>query len=72
MLSKNTPFKSLEPTDKVPEGLGESLFSEVNMIRDTMSILSHFTTHFIQTIIVTVSVEKKDPQKDVPKLFSDS
>ena len=60
MPSENSTFKSLESTDKVPEHLGESLFSEVNMIRDTMSVLTHFTTHFIQTIIVAVSVEKKD------------
>jgi len=57
MSSGNTVFKELESTDEVPEYLKRALVSEVNTIRDTMHVIEHFTEHFLNTIVVSLSIE---------------
>jgi hypothetical protein len=57
MSSGNTVFKELESTDEVPEYLKRALVSEVNTIRDTMHVIEHFTEHFLNTLVVSLSIE---------------
>lgn len=60
MSSGNTIFKGLESTDEVPAYLKRALVSEVNTIRDTMHIVEHFTEHFLNTLVVSLSIEDTD------------
>ena len=60
MSSGNTVFKDLESTEEVPAYLKRALVSEVNTIRDTMHVVEHFTEHFINTLIVSLSIDNTD------------
>jgi hypothetical protein len=60
MSSGNTVLKDLESTDEVPAYLKRALVSEVNAIRDTMHIVEHFTEHFINALVVSLSIEDSD------------
>lgn len=60
MPSGNTVLKELEPTDAVPEYLKKALVSEVNSIRDTMTVVTHFTEHFLNAFAVTLSSVERD------------
>lgn len=55
MPSGNSVLKELEPTDEVPEYLKRALISEVNSIRDTMTVVTHFTEHFLSALAVSLS-----------------
>ena len=60
MSSGNEVFKELESKDEVPEYLKRALVSEVNTIRDTMHVIEHFTEHFLNTLVVSLSIEDID------------
>lgn len=60
MLDANTVFKSLEPTEKVPARLKLALVSEVDSIRDTMTVVEHFSGYFLSTLLATLLVESSD------------
>jgi hypothetical protein len=60
MSSGNEVFKELESKDEVPEYLKRALVSEVNTIRDTMHVIEHFTEHFLNTLVVSLSIEDTD------------
>ena len=53
----NSIFKDLEPNDKVPEYLKKALISEVDTIRNTMQIVTHFTEHLLTSISICLSVD---------------
>ena len=53
----NSIFKDLEPNDKVPEYLKKALISEVDTIRNTMQIITHFTKHLLTSISICLSVD---------------
>lgn len=55
MPSGNSVLKELEPTDEVPEYLKRALLSEVDTIRDTMTVVTHFTEHFLNALAVSLS-----------------
>ena len=60
MPAGNTALKDLEPTDEVPAYLKRALISEVNTIRDTMHVVEHFTEHFLNTLVASISIEDTD------------
>ncbi len=60
MSSGNSVFKDLESTEEVPEYLKRALVSEVNTIRDTMHVVTHFTEHFLSALVVSLSVGETD------------
>jgi len=60
MPSGNSVLKDLEPTEEVPDYLKRALVSEVNTIRDTMSVVTHFTEHFLGALVVSLSVGDTD------------
>ncbi|MCF2445324.1 hypothetical protein L0657_15245 [Dyadobacter sp. CY345] len=60
MSSGNSVFKDLESTEEVPEYLKRALVSEVNTIRDTMHVVTHFTEHFLGALVVSLSVGESD------------
>lgn len=62
METGNTVFKELESNEQVPEYLRKALVSEVDTIRDSMQVVTHFTEFFLKTLITCFSVEKtEDP-----------
>jgi len=60
MSSGNSVFKDLESTEEVPEYLKRALVSEVNTIRDTMNVVTHFTEHFLGALVISLSVGDTD------------
>jgi hypothetical protein len=52
--SQNDVFKDLEPDDRVPEYLKKALVSEIDFIRDTMSVVTLFTSHFFDTTLMSI------------------
>lgn len=60
MSNSNAAFKELESGEEVPEYLKKALVSEVDTIRNTMQIISHFTENLINTVTVAMSNEIKE------------
>ena len=62
METRNTIFKELESNEQVPEYLKTALVSEVDTIRNSMQVVSHFTEYFLNTLITCFSVANiEDP-----------
>jgi len=60
MSSGNSVLKELESTEEVPEYLKRALVSEVNTIRDTMNVVTHFTEHFLNALAISLSSVETD------------
>ncbi|TDE12386.1 hypothetical protein [Dyadobacter psychrotolerans] len=52
MPTGNSVFKELEPDDQVPEYLKHALVAEVDTIRNTMHVVTHFTEHFLTALTI--------------------
>lgn len=62
MQTGNTIFKELEAEVKVPEYLKTALVSEVDAIRNSMQVVTHFTEHFLNALTICISfAEKEEP-----------
>lgn len=51
----NDVFKELEPDESVPDFLKEALVSEIDLIRDTIQLVTHFTDGFFSTALMCLS-----------------
>ena len=60
MPEGSSVFKELEPEEKLPEYLKTAIVSEVDTIRNSMLIVSHFTEHFINTVTACLSIPATD------------
>jgi len=61
MPTGNSIFKDLEPNDKVPEYLKHALVAEVDTIRNTMQVVTHFTEHLLKAMSFCMSAyEEKE------------
>ncbi|WP_221389861.1 hypothetical protein [Dyadobacter sp. NIV53] len=56
MPTGNSIFKELEPQDKVPEYLKHALVAEVDSIRNTMQVVTHFTEQLLSSLSICLSV----------------
>jgi hypothetical protein len=62
MPTGNSVFKDLEPSDQVPEYLKHALVAEVDTIRNTMHVVTHFTEHFLTAMTISLSIiENEEP-----------
>lgn len=64
MSDSRNVFKEIEPDDKVPEYLKKALVSEIDVIRDTMSIVTLFTSHFFDATLMAFSAPGDRQEKD--------
>ena len=48
-------FKELESDDQVPTYLKEALVSEIDLIRDTLQFVTHFTNGFFSTALAGIT-----------------
>jgi ABC-type sulfate/molybdate transport systems ATPase subunit len=63
MSLSNNVFKQLEPDEDVPENLRKELISEIDMMRDSMSVFSLFISHFFDVALMAFTdFNKKDSQ----------
>ena len=62
MSTGNSIFKGLEPADHVPEYLKRALVSEVDTIRNTMNVVTHFTEHFLSAITICLAIDEEEPE----------
>ncbi|CAG5008761.1 hypothetical protein DYBT9275_04352 [Dyadobacter sp. CECT 9275] len=60
MPTGNSVFKELEPEEKLPEYLKAALVSEVDTIRNSMLVVTHFTEHFFSAVTACLSVPAPD------------
>ena len=60
MADGNSVFKELEPDDQVPDYLKLALVAEVDTIRNSMQIVSHFTEHLLSAATVCLSIDKNE------------
>jgi hypothetical protein len=56
MDAGNTIFKELESDAPVPPYLKRALVSEMDIIRDSMQIVTHFTDHFLSASTIFISM----------------
>jgi len=56
MSTGNSIFKELAPQDKVPESLKHALVAEVDSIRNTMHVVTHFTEQLLSSLSIYLSV----------------
>ncbi|MPR33845.1 hypothetical protein [Salmonirosea aquatica] len=52
---ENDAFKQLDPDHQAPAYLKEALVSEIDFIRDTLQIVTHFTEGFLGAAINNLS-----------------
>lgn len=57
----NEAFKELESTDHVPPYLMEALVSEINVVRDMLQFVTHFTDGFFNTALTSIT-EISEPE----------
>ena len=57
MSTGNTVFKELESDAEVPQYLKTALVSEVDTIRNSMQVVSHFTEYLLKTMSVCISFD---------------
>jgi hypothetical protein len=55
MNSGDSIFKELESDEQAPEYLKRALISEVDTIRDSMQLVTHFTEHFLSALTICIS-----------------
>lgn len=60
MSTGNSVFKELEPDSQVPDYLKHALVAEVDTIRNTMQIVTHFTEHFLTALTVGLSLAEEE------------
>ena len=60
MSTGNSVFKQLEPKDQVPEYLKRALVAEVDTIRNTMQIVTHFTEQLLSSISICLAAYEDD------------
>lgn len=51
----NDAFKELEPDDHAPPYLKAALVSEIDLIRDTLQFVTHFTDGFFSTALASIT-----------------
>lgn len=57
----------MEPDEDAPEYLRKALVSEIDLIRDSMSVISLFTSHFFDTALMAfANFDRNAP--DSPKV----
>jgi hypothetical protein len=61
MTTGNSIFKELESNDPVPDYLKHALMSEVDTIRNTMQVVTHFTEHLLTALTFCLSTD--DPEE---------
>ena len=64
MATGNSIFKELEPSDRVPDYLKHALVAEVDTIRNSMQIVTHFTEHFLTALTVCMSAATNEESND--------
>lgn len=64
MATGNSIFKDLEPSGEVPEYLKHALVAEVDTIRNSMQIVTHFTENLLSTIVACLSTFTDDETND--------
>lgn len=52
MSLSNNVFKEIEPNEDAPENLRKALVSEIDLMRDSMSVVSLFTSHFFDIALM--------------------
>lgn len=63
MSLSNNVFKEIEPDADAPENLRKALVSEIDLMRDSMSVISLFTSHFFDTALMAfASFDRNDSQ----------
>lgn len=63
MSLSNNVFKELMPDEDAPESLRRALVSEIDLMRDSMSVVSLFTSHFFDTVLMTfASFDRNDTE----------
>lgn len=62
MSTGNSVFKELEPDDRVPKYLKRALVAEVDAIRNTMNIVTHFTEHLLTALTICLAVDEEEPE----------
>jgi len=60
MTNGNSIFKELEPNEKVPEYLKHALVAEVDTIRNTMNVVTHFTDHLLKAMSFCLSAYENE------------
>jgi hypothetical protein len=60
MPTGNTIFKELEPNDHLPEYLKHAIVAEVDTIRNTMNIVTHFTEHLLTAITICLPFTEEE------------
>ena len=60
MTNGNSIFKELEPNDTLPEYLKHAIVAEVDTIRNTMNIVTHFTEHLLTALTICIPVAEDD------------
>ena len=60
MTTGNLIFKELEPDDRVPEYLRHALVAEVDTIRNTMHLVTHFTEHLLTAMSFCLSAYENE------------
>jgi hypothetical protein len=62
MDTGNSIFKALESDTEVPTYLKTALVSEMDMIRNSMQIVTHFTEHFLTaSTLVMAMLDDEEP-----------
>lgn len=63
MSLSNNVFKEIGPDEDAPENLRKALVSEIDLMRDSMSVISLFTSHFFDTALMAfASFDRNDSQ----------
>lgn len=63
MSLSNNVFKEIESDVDAPETLRKAIVSEIDLMRDSMSVVTLFTSHFFNTVLMAFSsFDKNDTQ----------
>lgn len=56
------PFKLIEPNGQVPEHLKKALFSEIDTIRNSSTLVELFVGNFVNAITASLSASSRESQ----------
>ena len=62
MPTGNSVFKELEPDNQVPDYLKSALVAEMDTIRNTMQLVTHFTEHFLTALTIGLAFAEDDDE----------
>jgi hypothetical protein len=63
MRPGNSIFKELESESEVPAHLKAALISEMDIIRDSMHVATHFTEHLLSALAICISPLNNEPDR---------